>query len=165
MDPHELPTMTLLTIDHLTNCNENCVSLYGNSIVLRIYIMACQAGLLCCSCKNIEVLFVTWAQKVFSVKPQLLLHQYIRLSGFRNEDSSKAIFELNPSDLSFIVKFELNLAYDSDLQVRKNLYHNVDMQERGFIVRNRSHEVEVIHELCKLVQGDASQSLLCFNFR
>ena len=85
------------------------------------------------------------------------MHQYIRLSGFRNEDSSKAIFELNPSDLSSIVKFELNLAYDSDLQVRKNLYHNVDMlQERGFIVRNRSHEVEVIHELCKLVQGDAS---------
>ena len=68
-----------------------------------------------------------------------------------------AIFELNPSDLSFIVKFELNLAYDSDLQVRKNLYHNVDMlQERGFIVRNRSHEVEVIHEWCKLAQEDAS---------
>ena len=40
---------------------------------------------------------------------------------------------------------------------RKNLYHNVDMlQERGFIVRNSSHEVEVIHELCKLAQGDAS---------
>ena len=85
------------------------------------------------------------------------MQQYIRLSGFRNEDSSKAIFELNPSDLSSIVKFELNLAYDSDLQVRKNLYHNVDMlQERGFIVRNSSHEVVVIHELCKLVQGDAS---------
>ena len=69
MDPHDLITTTLLlTIDNLTNCNENCVSLCGNSIVLRIYIMACGVGLLCCSCKKIEVLFVTRAQKVFSVK-------------------------------------------------------------------------------------------------
>lgn len=150
----------------LTNWNENCVSLCGNSIVLRIYAMACRVGLLCCSCKKIEVLFVRWAQKVFSVKLQLLLQQYIRLSGLRNEDSSKAIFELNPSDLSFIVKFELNLAYDSDLQVRKNLYHNVDMlQERGFIVRNGSHEIEVIHELCKLVQGDASLVFTMLQFQ
>ena len=46
MDPHELTTTTLLLIiDPLTNCNKNCVSLCGNSIVLRIYIMACQAVL------------------------------------------------------------------------------------------------------------------------